>query len=127
MRHPFALLSAVALAGVALVGCGDTEPEAKPAGGDGSGGGALEIEAHDIEFDADSYDVAAGTVDMTYVNEGAIPHTLVIEGVDGFKLEVDASGDEDAGTVELEPGTYTLFCDVAGHRDAGMEATLTVG
>ena len=41
----------------------------------------------------------------------------------GFKLSV---GDEATGTVELTPGTYTLFCDLPGHESAGMKATLTV-
>jgi uncharacterized cupredoxin-like copper-binding protein len=57
------------------------------------------------------------------VNDGTVAHTLLVKGVSGFKLEV---GDEDEGTVELEPGEYTLYCDVAGHEAAGMVATLTV-
>jgi uncharacterized cupredoxin-like copper-binding protein len=50
----------------------------------------------------------------------------VIEGVDGFKLDVPTNGDVDEGSVDLQSGEYTIYCDVPGHRNAGMEATLEV-
>ena len=64
---------------------------------------------------------------VTLVNDGALPHTLLIEKVSGFKkLSVTGQGQTATGTATLEPGTYTIFCDVAGHRSAGMEAQLVI-
>ena len=47
----------------------------------------------------------------------------MIKNVKDFKLSI---GNEDTGTTDLAPGTYTLFCDIAGHESAGMVAELTV-
>ena len=62
----------------------------RPDSGPGAGA-SLTVEAHDIEFDRDAYRIAAGPVDIDYVQEGALPHSLVIEAsdggdVNGFKL-----------------------------------------
>jgi uncharacterized cupredoxin-like copper-binding protein len=87
------------------------------------------VAAEDIKFPEDRYEATAGSVNLSYRNDGSINHTLVVDDVDdvdGFKLEVAGNGDEDQGSVDLGAGTYTMYCDVPGHRDAGMEATLEV-
>ena len=84
----------------------------------------MTVVAEDVSLSASTYREKSGTIDVTYRNDGNLEHTLVIEGVDGFKLDVPAPGDVDEGSVELQPGNYVIFCDVVGHPEAGMEATL---
>jgi plastocyanin len=121
---------AIALAGVlalAVSACGgDDDDAATPAGDSGGGGRELTVIAEDIAFPEDTYQADAGTIDVVYENEGAIEHTLLVEGVDDFKLLVESNGDVDEGSVELDAGTYTIYCDVPGHQEGGMEATLEV-
>lgn len=122
------LATGALLTAIVLTGCGgDDEPKATAAVDGPAGGDVIDVVAEDIKFSEEAYEATAGTVNVHYRNEGSITHTLVIEAVDGFKLEVPGGGDEDEGTVELDAGTYTLYCDVAGHRESGMEATLEVG
>ena len=45
--------------------------------------------------------------------------------VPGFKLQA-SSGQSDELKVDLKPGKYTIFCDLPGHREAGMEGSITV-
>ncbi|MFP5577562.1 MAG: plastocyanin/azurin family copper-binding protein [Acidimicrobiia bacterium] len=125
LRRTMALAGALALA---LTACGgdDDDDAATPAGDSGSGGSELGVIAEDIAFPAETYQADAGTIDVVYENEGSIEHTLLVEGVDDFKLTVTSNGDVDEGSVELDAGTYTIYCDVPGHQGAGMEATLEV-
>jgi plastocyanin len=129
-HRPGALAVALGLGGLALVtlaGCGDdSDGTASP---DGVEDADLRVQARDIDFDRDRYEVPAGTSTIDYVQDGALEHTLLIQGpggdVDGFELAVNGQ-QGDTGSVDLQPGTYTLYCDVAGHREAGMEAELVV-
>jgi plastocyanin len=77
-----------------------------------------------LKFDKSAYTASAGQVTIDYVDEGSAAHTLLIEGVDGFRLAVTSQGDVDTGTADLEAGSYRLYCDVPGHTS--MKATLTV-
>lgn len=129
-------MAPVTVAALLLAACGDDSNDdgvalggASPDPGPGAGT-SLTVEAHDIDFDRDAYRIAAGPVDVEYVQEGALPHSLLIEASDGgdvdrFELEV-GEVDADSGTVDLPAGDYVIYCDVPGHRDAGMEAELHV-
>lgn len=123
---PSTLLRRIAIAAalsVPLAACG---------GGSSTGSStptaSVTVKAKDtLTFDKASYRALAGPVSFTYTDDGNLVHTLVIEAKSGFKLQVNSKGETDKGSIDLTPGTYTIYCDIAGHRAAGMHATLTVG
>lgn len=123
----FGAVVLVSVLSLSLTGCGNDEsPRASPASTSTGDLEELTVVARDITFPEKSYLAEPGTVAVAYRNEGSIKHTLVVEGIDGFKLDVKSKGDVDTGTIELEAGEYTIYCDVPGHRQAGMEAALEV-
>ena len=133
MLHSKNLVSAVAALLIAGAACsqgggdrGDRDTAAPGAVSDANGPADVTITATEFAFAPDPVNAPAGTVTVALVNEGAIPHTLLVEGLSGPKLAVAARGERDTGAFELAPGTYTMYCDIAGHRAAGMEATLNV-
>jgi plastocyanin len=85
----------------------------------------LTISAGDLFFKPKEATAPAGRIEVTYVNDGQIEHTLLIEGKKDLNLKVEKGG-EDKGSVELQPGDYTFYCDVPGHRSAGMELKVHV-
>lgn len=124
MRQTLTCIAGAAALAITLTACGDSGGGDKASDGCTPVASSVAVEALDkLQFDAESYEAGAGCVEVTYTNEGGVAHTLLIEDQPGFKLAI---GDEDTGTVTLDAGTYTLYCDIAGHRDAGMEAELTV-
>jgi FtsP/CotA-like multicopper oxidase with cupredoxin domain len=102
------------------------------AGGDGAAAGPVEagvVEAH-IELSefaiAGDLAIPAGDVTIEVMNTGGQIHNLAFEN---GAVSADVNGGDtarfDAGS--LTPGTYTIFCAIPGHREAGMEAHLVVG
>ena len=57
-----------------------------------------------------------------------MPHNLEIEGngVEAGPSATISGGEKAELKVTLKPGTYQFFCAIPGHREAGMEGTLTV-
>jgi uncharacterized cupredoxin-like copper-binding protein len=103
-------------------GHGETAGEAT-----GPGGNVTILARTNLSFDSTSWSVPEGQVTFEYRDEGDIVHTLTIEGRESdFLLQVETAGDVDQGSIELSPGSYVLYCTIRGHREAGMEGTLTV-
>ena len=69
----------------------------------------------------------AGALEIDSKNAATIPHDIALEGngVNEKGATVQGGGTSKIN-VTLKSGTYTFYCTVAGHREGGMEGTLTV-
>ena len=117
-----ALLTSLAAAACGGGGGSSSTPTA-PANPD------LTVHAQEIKFDKKAYTVHGGDVKVAYPNDGTQTHTLVVQDPQGNKVGEKlrvAPGKSTGGVYPLTPGVYTLYCDITGHREAGMEASLTV-
>jgi nitrite reductase (NO-forming) len=113
----------VSAGGGGMSGAGGTAPAAAAAAVDAPSEVSFELD--DLTVRPAAATIApGGTVEV--VNAGAIPHDLVVlDGSSGTPM-LDSGEAANFGTDSLEPGAYTVICTVPGHREAGMEATLTV-
>jgi len=80
-----------------------------------------------LRFERRSVSASAGRTSIEMANPSGIPHAIGIRG-QGIDERGETVGKDGASRVEadLEPGTYTLFCPVGGHEQAGMTARLAV-
>jgi plastocyanin len=68
-----------------------------------------------------------GKVTIDYDNPSPVPHSIAIEEGGQTLDESETAADATlAATADLKPGKYVYFCTVPGHREAGMEGTLTI-
>ena len=92
-------------------------------GGDGGGAGApVPVQLSEFAISGSLEAAPGGTLAVT--NEGTQVHNLVIDG-DGQTPDL-ASGESAELAVDVAAGEYVVYCAIPGHREAGMEATMTV-
>jgi plastocyanin len=113
----------------------DTGQLAQVGGGEAEGtaearNGVLEIPADPgggLFFKFAEATAPAGRLKLESVNDASIDHNIAIEG-NGVSEEgpIVKNGEVSEVDVDLEPGEYTFYCSVQGHREAGMEGPLTV-
>jgi plastocyanin len=138
-------LLALIFAAAALVACGGSDDNSTSTtstsggsaptsngGGGGGGGAAVKLSADPsgaLSFDTDSLSAKAGNLTIDFDNPAAISHDVAVEDSSGKELgksDLVAQGKTTLDLSNLKPGTYTYFCTVPGHREGGMEGTLTV-
>ena len=138
------LLSVLAL-GLVLAACGDDDASGvdRPTGtmsDDGMGGGMdghdrstpvadgarrIEVDASSFEFDPDEITVTAGEDVAIVLTSDDLLHDFTIDEID-VHVAADRGKTAEGGLRADEPGEFTYYCTVAGHREAGMEGTLVV-
>jgi plastocyanin len=80
-----------------------------------------------LSYDAKQLSAKAGKVTITLSNASPLEHNVTIaQGSTVLGATPTFLGGSKSVTLTLKPGTYTFYCSVPGHRQAGMEGTLSV-
>ena len=129
---PFVLVLAAFVLAISACGGGGSSSSTTPAttgGGGGGGGSTVKISADPsgaLKYEQTDVSATAGSITIDFTNMSSLPHDVTIEGNGASGATDQITDSTTSTTVDLEPGTYTFFCSVDGHRAAGMEGTLTV-
>src|SRR5207302_8682215 len=116
----------VVCAGLLLTACGGgASPGTAPAGTR-----EFKVTATDFKFDPGDQTFKPGEkVKVTMTNKGAVDHTWVLTdaaGTELTKLEVKVGATASKDFTAPAAGAYNIICDIAGHKEAGMQAKATV-
>jgi plastocyanin len=80
-----------------------------------------------LVFEPSKLTAKAGTVTIDYDNPSPVDHSVAIESGSETLAESEIAADATlTATADLEAGKFVYYCTVPGHREAGMEGTLTV-
>lgn len=131
----FILLGA-ALIGVALWRFGGEEPSTSPPTASPPAGETQKsvekfvIEGDEFSFSPQNITVTRGaTVELTFKNIGRVPHNYIVDEL-GLATKTISAGRTDVVTF-VAPNTpsaisFSSYCSVPGHREAGMEGTIEI-
>lgn len=128
----FTLVSIVVVALLAACTGGTGKPPSGgSSGGSTSAGKSYNVSASEFAFTPSAFD---GKVDqkLTFkvTNKGTVEHTFVIQSTDGSS-ELASVSIQPGETKNLEftpkaAGDYPIICNIAGHKESGMQGQLTV-
>jgi plastocyanin len=144
MRNRTIALAALLAGSITLAACGDDDADNPLAGSDteqetgngehdhdedaapvADGARRIEVTATDLSFDPPELTAKVGEDLAVVLTSEDMLHDFTIDELDAH-VAADRGETTEGGVTADESGTYTYYCSVPGHRDAGMEGTLTV-
>jgi plastocyanin len=82
-----------------------------------------------LSYDTTTLTAKPGKVTIEFANTASLSHNVTVQAPGGgatLGATPTFSGGTKSLTLDLKAGTYAFFCSVPGHRQAGMQGTLTV-
>jgi plastocyanin len=89
------------------------------------GARAIDVDATSYEYGPPEIDIRAGEDVAIVLSADDVEHDFVIDELDTH-ISAQPGETTEGGLRVDEPGRYTFYCSVSGHREAGMEGTLVV-
>ena len=117
----FALLAAV-LAFAALV----TAAHANSRTIAGAATGATQVTLSEFAITPSTVNAPANA-ELLVVNSGASAHNFNVDGTSIHTKDIAPGGTATVDLKGVKAGSYTVYCNIAGHRQAGMQGTLVIG
>ncbi len=104
------------------------KPAAGSAGGAASNTIAVQADPQQLKYTTTELTAKAGKDTIDFTNPAPIPHNVKVETAGGKLVggTKTITGGKTSATLTLAAGTYTYYCSIPGHRQAGMEGKLTV-
>jgi len=128
------MFATVSLLVVVAAGCQRQGTQTSPPAADAPGPMAgpdmqvVNVMAKEFAFEPRDVRVKAGMVRFIVRNDGTVEHDFEIVGAAehgaGHEQQLFAPGATYELEVDLRPGTYEGVCNVPGHRESGMVATI---
>ena len=130
LRRPYVWGIAVLALPALVTGCGSGGAADEGRAGESAAagaitGGRLEIVSKAFSYEPSTITVTAGDRATLSLQSKDLPHDVTVEEL-GIELLAEGGETVEKGVVFERPGTYTFFCSIAGHREAGMVGTLVV-
>jgi uncharacterized cupredoxin-like copper-binding protein len=86
----------------------------------------VEVSEVDYKIRLPETTLKPGKYTFAVKNDGKVPHDLVVKGAGQEGTPEIAPGKSESLTVELKPGSYEFYCSIPGHKQLGMDLTVTV-
>jgi len=116
---------AVVCASFVVTSCGSDSKDTTTAASIDPNAPVLDVTAKSFSFDPKQITVKSGDTKTLVLHVKDLSHDFTVK-----ELDIHVHGGVDDTVKQTltfdKPGTYQYFCSIAGHREAGMEGTLTV-